>query len=127
MRLPLRSTSRSRAVVARRAHNPKVGSSNLPFATARPRERSLSFMYVVYILYSTKYNKIYVGYTSNLQERLISHNELGKKGWTIKYRPWTLVYSEQYESKELAIKRERELKFAKGRAWIWSEIIGRLK
>src|SRR6476620_3644468 len=105
MRLPLRSTSRSRAVVARRAHNPKVGSSNLPFATARPRERSLSFMYVVYILYSTKYNKIYVGYTSNLQERLISHNELGKKGWTIKYRPWTLVYSEQYESKELAIKR----------------------
>ena len=34
MRLPLRSTSRSRAVVARRAHNPKVGSSNLPFATS---------------------------------------------------------------------------------------------
>ena len=37
MRLPLRSTSRSRAVVARRAHNPKVGSSNLPFAT-KPRQ-----------------------------------------------------------------------------------------
>jgi hypothetical protein len=35
MRLPLRSTSRSRAVVARRAHNPKVGSSNLPFATEK--------------------------------------------------------------------------------------------
>ena len=87
MRLPLRSTSRSRAVVARRAHNPKVGSSNLPFATVRPRERSLSFMYVVYILYSAKYNKIYIGYTSNLRARLVSHNELGKKGWTIKYRP----------------------------------------
>jgi hypothetical protein len=35
MRLPLRSTSRSRAVVARWAHNPKVGSSNLPFATKK--------------------------------------------------------------------------------------------
>ena len=84
-------------------------------------------MYVVYILYSAKYKKIYIGYTSNLQERLVSHNELGKKGWTIKYRPWTLVHSEQYESKELTIKRERELKFAKSRAWIWSEIIEKLK
>ena len=39
MRLPLRSTSRSRAVVARRAHNPKVGSSNLPFATKKVKPR----------------------------------------------------------------------------------------
>ena len=31
--VPLRSKSRSRAAVARRAHNPKVGSSILPFAT----------------------------------------------------------------------------------------------
>ena len=29
----LPSTSRSRAAVARRAHNPKVGGSNPPFAT----------------------------------------------------------------------------------------------
>ena len=31
----LSSTSRSRAAVARRAHNPKVGGSNPPFATNR--------------------------------------------------------------------------------------------
>src|SRR5450432_2911712 len=31
----LPSTSRSRAAVARRAHNPKVGGSNPPFATKR--------------------------------------------------------------------------------------------
>ena len=89
-------------MVARRAHNPKVGSSNLPFATVRPRERSLTFMYVS-IFYVQR--SIYIGYTGNMQERLVSHNELGKKGWTIK----------------------RELKFAKSRAWIWSEIIGKLK
>ena len=83
-------------------------------------------MYVMYILYSPAHNKIYIGYTSDLQERLASHNELGKKGWTIQYRPWVLVHSEEYETKELAMKRERQLKFAKGRAWIWSEIIGRI-
>ena len=84
-------------------------------------------MYSVYVLYSIKYNKIYIGYTSNLEERLISHNELGHKGWTIKFRPWLLVYSEQCETKELAISRERQLKSGKGRTWIWSEIIAKHK
>src|SRR5580698_1330632 len=37
----LPSTSRSRAAVARRAHNPKVGGSIPPFATKGPRERPL--------------------------------------------------------------------------------------
>ena len=39
MRLPLRSTSRSRAVVARRAHNPKVGSSNPPLRNKKVKPR----------------------------------------------------------------------------------------
>ena len=43
IRLPLRSTSRSRAVVARRAHNPKVGSSNLPFATRTASQEAYFF------------------------------------------------------------------------------------
>jgi putative endonuclease len=82
-------------------------------------------MYIVYILYSIKYNKIYVGYTSNLKERIKSHNELGNMGWTIKYRPWNLVHSEQYETKKLVLHREKKLKTAKGRKWIWSEIIAK--
>ena len=57
-------------------------------------------MYRVYVLYSIHYNKIYVGYTSNLKERLLSHNELSKKGWTIKFRPWNLFHSENFESKQ---------------------------
>jgi len=80
-------------------------------------------MYEVYILYSSKYNKIYVGYTSNLQDRLLSHNELGTKGWTVKYRPWKLLYTEIFEKKESALLREKELKGAKGREWIWNELI----
>ena len=36
--LPLQPISRGRAAVARRAHNPKVGSSILPLATKVRRE-----------------------------------------------------------------------------------------
>ncbi|RQP18680.1 MAG: GIY-YIG nuclease family protein [Parapedobacter sp.] len=81
-------------------------------------------MFTVYVLHSEKYGKIYIGYTSNLQERLKSHNELGKKGWTVKFRPWTLVYSETYGSKAEAIHREKQLKSAKGRQFIRNLING---
>ncbi|MEW6773888.1 MAG: GIY-YIG nuclease family protein [Bacteroidota bacterium] len=79
-------------------------------------------MYYVYVLYSEKYNKIYIGYTGNLEERLKSHNELGNKGWTIKYRPWVCFYTESFESKEEAMKRERWLKTGVGRRFIWENI-----
>jgi putative endonuclease len=75
-------------------------------------------MFTVYVLYSSAFDKIYVGYTSDIEQRLISHNELGKKGWTIKFRPWTLVYREDYVSKAEAMKREKELKTAAGRNFI---------
>ena len=79
-------------------------------------------MYYTYVLHSEKYNKIYIGYTSNLDERLKSHNELGQKGWTIKFRPWTLVFFEKFDTKSEATKREIQLKSAKGREYIWSKI-----
>jgi putative endonuclease len=80
-------------------------------------------MYIVYVLYSVKHNKIYVGFTSNLEQRILSHNELGKKGWTIKFRPWQLIHTEKFETKRQALLREKELKSGKGREWIWSELI----
>ncbi len=67
-------------------------------------------MFTVYILYSDKYNKIYIGFTSNLAERFKSHNELSKKGWTRNFRPWVIIYTEIFTDKSLAIKREKELK-----------------
>jgi putative endonuclease len=79
-------------------------------------------MYIVYVLFSQKHNKIYIGYTSDLNNRLLSHNELATKGYTIKYRPWTIVYTEDFESKTTAIKREKQLKGAKGREFIWNLI-----
>ena len=82
-------------------------------------------MFTVYVLHSASFNKIYVGYSSDLEGRMKSHNFLGKKGYTVKYRPWTLVHTEQYSTKTEAIKREKQLKSARGRKFIW-ELIGKI-
>ncbi len=77
-------------------------------------------MFTVYALYSEKYNKIYVGFTSNMEQRLLSHNELETKGYTLRYRPWKIIYTEILLDKLTAMKREKQLKTAKGRQFIWS-------
>jgi putative endonuclease len=82
-------------------------------------------MHTVYILYSKKFDKIYIGCTSNLEARFKSHNELGTKGWTIKFRPWEIVYTEEFDSKREALDREKQLKGAKRREWIRKEIIAK--
>jgi putative endonuclease len=84
-------------------------------------------MYIVYVLYSENFDKIYIGYTQNLEQRLISHNELGTKGWTISFRPWKLVHKEEFETKEKAMLREKYLKSGKGREWIHSVLIAELR
>ncbi len=83
-------------------------------------------MYFVYVLYSENYDKIYIGMTSNLEQRLLSHNELSKKGWTIKFRPWKMVYKESFQTKQEALKREKELKSFRGREFIRNQIIGKI-
>jgi putative endonuclease len=79
-------------------------------------------MFTVYVLYSKIYNKIYIGFTSNLAERLKSHNELATKGWTVRFRPWQIIYTEEFLEKSGAMKKEKELKSAKGREFIWAMI-----
>ena len=73
----------------------------------------------VYVLYSIKFDKIYIGYTSNLEQRLISHNILATKGYTIKFRPWTILFTEEFNNISDALKREKELKSGVGRKYIW--------
>ena len=120
-------------LVARRAHNPKVArSSRVPATKEEGCQNWQPFlffsqvdqvkMFQVYLLYSEKFNKIYIGFTSNLIERLKSHNELGTKGYTIKFRPWELIYTETFSEKNLALKREKELKTSRGRAFCRIEV-----
>jgi putative endonuclease len=79
-------------------------------------------MFIVYGLHSEKHNKIYIGFTSDLEARLLSHNHLSTKGYTIKYRPWKVIYTEEFLDKVSAMKREKELKSSNGRAFIRSLI-----
>lgn len=79
-------------------------------------------MFTVYVLFSETYNKIYIGYSSNMEERLKSHNELATKGWTVKFRPWKLIYTKTFDTKSEAMKREKQLKTARGREFIWQLI-----
>ena len=74
-------------------------------------------MYTVYVLYSDSSNKHYTGFTTNLENRLLSHNELGKE-WTSKYRPWNLIYTKSFEEKKEALQYERWLKSGVGREFI---------
>ena len=74
--------------------------------------------FIVYILYSDKFDKTYVGYTSSLIERFKSHNNLAKSGYTIRFRPWKVVYIEVFQSKTQAIVREKWLKSGHGRNFI---------
>src|SRR5688572_2461545 len=82
-------------------------------------------MYTVYVLYSARFNKIYIGYTTDLESRFISHNELGIKGWTIRFRPWEILHTENFESKSNAMKREKQLKSAAGREFIWQLVLNK--
>jgi putative endonuclease len=73
-------------------------------------------------LYSEKYEKIYIGYSSNLIERIKDHNFRSTKGHTTRFRPWVVIYVETFKSKNEAMLREKRLKGGQGRAWIWAQI-----
>lgn len=79
-------------------------------------------LFTVYVLYSEKHDKIYIGFTSNLINRFHSHNYLGTKGWTKNFRPWKVIYCEYFEEKGMAMKREKQLKSASARNEIWIKI-----
>ncbi|MBI2454146.1 MAG: GIY-YIG nuclease family protein [Parcubacteria group bacterium] len=71
----------------------------------------------VYILKSVSYKKTYTGSTADLERRLTEHNA----GWSVfssRYRPWVIVYREEYPTLEEARKREKYLKSSAGRRFI---------
>ncbi|MRX68055.1 GIY-YIG nuclease family protein [Flavobacterium resistens] len=70
--------------------------------------------FIVYILFSESKNKFYIGFTSNLEERLIRHNQKSK-GFTGNENDWKVVYTESYETKEIAHKRELQINSWKSR------------
>ncbi len=79
--------------------------------------------YFIYILYSPKFNKYYIGQTHDLTKRLEDHNRGNRHGqerkFTYKYRPWQIAASfEIGQDRSTAMKVERSIKSRKSRAFI---------
>ena len=80
-------------------------------------------MNYVYILKSIKFpDKIYIGYTKNLEERLHCHNT-GGSIHTSKYRPWQLMAHLIFENETKAIETEKYLKTQSGRAFVKKRLL----
>jgi len=74
-------------------------------------------MFYVYILYSSKYDRYYIGQTNDLKQRMYRHY-YGYVRSTRPYLPMKLVYSESYASRGEAMRRETELKSRKSKILI---------
>jgi len=83
-------------------------------------------MNYVYILYSKKDKKLYIGCTNNLKTRIELHNE-GKVESTRFRRPLVLIYYEVYVNKIDAFAREKWLKTGWGRNYIKKTLMNTLK
>ena len=70
--------------------------------------------YFTYVLKSMKNGKFYIGYTSDLNQRIKLHN-LGKNIATKKDKPWNLFYVEELADETDAIRREHQIKSWKSR------------
>ena len=64
----------------------------------------------VYILTNQSHSTLYIGVTSDLIKRVFQHKNHLVQGFTQKYNVERLVYFEQFEDMENAIKREKTLK-----------------
>ena len=76
-------------------------------------------MYFVYILKSLKDHKRYIGFTSDLERRILEHNS-GLVKSTRNRKPLELIYVEEFEIKEEAMNREKFFKSGKGREFLKS-------
>ena len=67
-------------------------------------------IFYVYILASKENGALYVGVTSNLLKRIYEHQNEVINGFTKEHSVHKLVYFEQYDDPENAIRREKRLK-----------------
>jgi putative endonuclease len=64
---------------------------------------------------------IYIGQTHDLAQRLTQHNDPQYRGTLHTKRhpgPWRLLMHEEFSTRREAMRREKELKSSRGRAWI---------
>ena len=71
----------------------------------------------MYILFSEKVNKYYIGACKDLERRLHEHN-IGHSKFTSTGIPWQIKYKEAFETVQEAKRRELAIKKMKSRKYI---------
>ena len=74
--------------------------------------------YFVYVLESEVDGRL----QSDIDKRIIEHNS-GKTKSTKGYKPWRLVYFEEFDTREEAVLREKYLKTGSGREFLKEKLI----
>ena len=67
----------------------------------------LHMIYFVYILYSEKCNKYYVGHTDSIERRVYEHNNSKGGAFSSSCAPWKFLYNEKYDTRTEAMIREK--------------------
>ena len=80
----------------------------------------------LYILKSKSADKFYVGISQNPKRRLEYHNTF-EKGFTSRYRPWEIVFTQEFNSKKEASIIEIKIKKWKSKKMIERVIRGEVK
>jgi len=70
----------------------------------------LNHQYYVYILSNLKNGTLYIGMTNDLERRMFEHKNKLIEGFSKNYNLDKLVYFEQFQYVNDAIKREKQLK-----------------
>ena len=80
--------------------------------------------YHVYILRSKiDLDRIYIGYTTDLEKRLAEHRDPKASAYTRQYAPWELETYVTFNNKELAQQFEIYLKSHSGRAFLRKRLV----
>jgi putative endonuclease len=73
----------------------------------------------VYAIYNQANKKLYIGQTSNIEQRFIAHNQKRGNHFTAKFHgEWKLIYSESFITRSEALRREKQLKSFRGREFL---------
>jgi|TARA_B100001971_G_C18153115_1_gene516978 putative endonuclease len=68
------------------------------------------YKYYVYLLSSKKNGTLYIGVTNDLERRMFEHKNKLVSGFTAKYNVNKLMYFEDFQYVNDALKREKQLK-----------------
>ena len=73
--------------------------------------------FFTYIIQSQIDSSFYIGHSEDPEKRLTKHNN-ALTGFTSRKKPWKLVYTEEFQTKSEAIKREKFLKRQKNKEYV---------